>query len=179
MLVCFPAERATRLSFACQHTLPIGGEVQLTRLVVVLLLRHSSGGLSSGEDPSPSPRPQPCARVSGRRMASAGRGWQRFKTAASSLWALLFSKVDGLRVMVVVDSIPFITTFSFCLLPLLISSQLLYLSPNPAFVWRLTFLLPREQSAARVALEERSTRLLFYLFLHCLQGLFFTGSEMK
>lgn len=60
-------------------------EVQLTCLVVVLLLRHSSGGLSSGEDPSPSPRPQPCACVSGSGMASAGRRWQRFKTASSSL----------------------------------------------------------------------------------------------
>lgn len=115
-------KRATRLSFACQHTLPIGGEVQLTRLVVVLLLRHSSGGLSSGEDPSPSPRPQPCARVSGRGMASAGRGWQRFKTAAPSLWALLFSRVDARGWwwwwILYLLSQPFL----FCLLPVLISS---------------------------------------------------------
>lgn len=56
--------------------------------------------------------------------------------------------------------------FDFLLTPLF--------PPNSAFFWRLTFLLPHKQS-----LEEWSTRLLFYLFSLCLQGLFLKESEMK
>lgn len=74
---CLGLQRATRLSFPCQHTC-IFVEVKLTCLVVVFLLYHSSGRLSSGVDLLPS-RPQQCACVSGRGMASAGTGWQQFK----------------------------------------------------------------------------------------------------
>lgn len=76
VVIVYILQRATHLSFLCQHKC-IFVEVKLTCLVVVFLLLHSSGRLSSGVDSFPSCLKQ-WASISVRWMASAGVGWQLF-----------------------------------------------------------------------------------------------------
>lgn len=76
VVIVYVSQRATRRSCVCQHKC-IFVEVKLTCLVVVFLLLHSPGRLSSGVDLLP-PCPQQRASISARGMASAGIGWQLF-----------------------------------------------------------------------------------------------------